>query len=83
MAKKPKAEDQDAEQGASGVRAVDRAIAILQCFTPDQPAMSVIEIQKRVGLSAMSNPQARTSQVPLSRITEAGRNALRLAATDI
>ncbi|MCC8984566.1 IclR family transcriptional regulator [Bradyrhizobium acaciae] len=51
MAKKPKAETQDAEQGASGVRAVDRAIAILQCFTPDQPAMSVIEIQKRVGLS--------------------------------
>ncbi|MCP2218163.1 IclR family transcriptional regulator [Bradyrhizobium elkanii] len=51
MAKKSKAEVQDAEQGASGVRAVDRAIAILQCFTPDQPAMSVIEIQKRVGLS--------------------------------
>ncbi|GIQ78159.1 IclR family transcriptional regulator [Bradyrhizobium sp. RD5-C2] len=51
MAKKPTAEAQDAEQGVSGVRAVDRAIAILQCFTPDQPAMSVIEIQKRVGLS--------------------------------
>ena len=51
MAKKPKAEAHDAEQGVSGVRAVDRAIAILQCFTPDQPAMSVIEIQKRVGLS--------------------------------
>lgn len=51
MAKKPRAEAQDAEQGASGVRAVDRAIAILQCFTPDQPAISVIEIQKRVGLS--------------------------------
>jgi DNA-binding IclR family transcriptional regulator len=55
MAKNPKAEfqevERDAEQGASGVRAVDRAIAILQCFTPDQPAMSVIEIQKRVGLS--------------------------------
>lgn len=51
MAKKPKAAAQDTEQGASGVRAVDRAIAILQCFTPDQPAMSVIEIQKRVGLS--------------------------------
>jgi DNA-binding IclR family transcriptional regulator len=55
MAKKPgtgkKTETEDAEQGASGVRAVDRAIAILQCFTPDQPAMSVIEIQKRVGLS--------------------------------
>ncbi|QPF83177.1 IclR family transcriptional regulator [Bradyrhizobium genosp. L] len=61
MAKKPKLQPkaepkpeigtQDGEQGASGVRAVDRAIAILQCFTPEQPAMSVIEIQKRVGLS--------------------------------
>ncbi|MBR0799337.1 IclR family transcriptional regulator [Bradyrhizobium jicamae] len=51
MTKKPRADDQDTEQGASGVRAVDRAIAILQCFTPDQPALSVIEIQKRVGLS--------------------------------
>jgi DNA-binding IclR family transcriptional regulator len=40
-----------AESGAAGVRAVDRAIAILQCFTPGQPALSVIEIQKRVGLS--------------------------------
>src|SRR6202051_2006819 len=35
----------------SGVRAVDRAIAILQCFTAEQPKLSVIEIQKRVGLS--------------------------------
>ncbi|MCA6122146.1 IclR family transcriptional regulator [Bradyrhizobium sp. WSM 1704] len=61
MAKKPKESrekesreteaETETEQGASGVRAVDRAIAILQCFTPDQPAMSVIEIQKRVGLS--------------------------------
>ncbi len=33
------------------MRAVDRAIAILQCFSAEQPAMSVIEIQKRVGLS--------------------------------
>jgi DNA-binding IclR family transcriptional regulator len=41
----------DADTGMTGVRAVDRAIAILQCFTPEQPAMSVIEIQKRVGLS--------------------------------
>jgi DNA-binding IclR family transcriptional regulator len=41
----------DADTGMIGVRAVDRAIAILQCFTPEQPAMSVIEIQKRVGLS--------------------------------
>lgn len=41
----------DADTGMTGVRAVDRAIAILQCFTPEQPAMSVIDIQKRVGLS--------------------------------
>ncbi len=41
----------EADTGMTGVRAVDRAIAILQCFTPEQPAMSVIEIQKRVGLS--------------------------------
>src|SRR5581483_8120882 len=54
MPRKPKAESASAESasdGAAGVRAVDRAIAILQCFTPDQPALSVIEIQKRVGLS--------------------------------
>jgi DNA-binding IclR family transcriptional regulator len=48
MAKKTEAET---ENDAGGVRAVDRAIAILQCFTPDQPALSVIDIQKRVGLS--------------------------------
>ena len=33
------------------VRAVDRAIDILQCFTPDKPSMSVLEIQQRVPLS--------------------------------
>src|SRR3954471_13634170 len=33
------------------VRAVDRAIAILQCFSAEKPAMSVLEIQRRVGLS--------------------------------
>jgi IclR family transcriptional regulator, acetate operon repressor len=33
------------------VRAVDRAIEILDCFSADRPSMSVIEIQKRVGLS--------------------------------
>src|ERR1700758_4908856 len=49
MAKKAK-ETAKAEP-ADGVRAVDRAVAILQCFTSDQPALSVIEIQKRVGLS--------------------------------
>jgi IclR family transcriptional regulator, acetate operon repressor len=39
------------DNGISAVRAVDRAISILQCFSPDQPALSVVEIQKRVGLS--------------------------------
>ena len=30
------------------VRAVDRAIDILQCFTPDKPIMSVLDIQERI-----------------------------------
>jgi DNA-binding IclR family transcriptional regulator len=30
---------------------VDRAIAVLQCFADDRPAMSVLDIQRRVGLS--------------------------------
>jgi IclR family transcriptional regulator, acetate operon repressor len=54
MTKKPweaKEGSRGAENETAGVRAVDRAIAILQCFSPDQPALSVIEIQKRVGLS--------------------------------
>jgi IclR family acetate operon transcriptional repressor len=54
MTKKPREEKEgstEVENGAAGVRAVDRAIAILQCFSADQPALSVIEIQKRVGLS--------------------------------
>jgi DNA-binding IclR family transcriptional regulator len=51
MPKKPKPPLPDADHESSGVRAVDRAIAILQCFSPEQPTMSVIEIQKRVGLS--------------------------------
>jgi len=38
-------------KGEGTVRAVDRAIAILQCFTADKPALSVLEIQRRVGLS--------------------------------
>jgi DNA-binding IclR family transcriptional regulator len=50
MTKKPKA-GAATEGGTVVVRAVDRAIAILQCFTPEQPALSVIDIQKRVGLS--------------------------------
>ena len=53
MTKRPKeaTKPELAEGAAAGVRAVDRAIAILQCFTPDQPALSVMEIKKRVGLS--------------------------------
>src|ERR1700733_5796343 len=39
------------EAGLTGVRAVDRVVVILQCFSADQPTMSVIDIQKRVGLS--------------------------------
>lgn len=49
MAKGRKAKIEDA--GIGGVRAVDRSIAILQSFTTEQPLMSVIELQKRVGLS--------------------------------
>jgi IclR family transcriptional regulator, acetate operon repressor len=33
------------------VRAVDRAIEILQCFSVDKPSMSVVELQKKVRLS--------------------------------
>jgi DNA-binding IclR family transcriptional regulator len=33
------------------VRAVDRAIEILKCFSADKPSMSVIELQKKVRLS--------------------------------
>lgn len=35
----------------TSVRAVDRAVAILQCFTADKPSLSVLDIQRRVGLS--------------------------------
>lgn len=50
--KTPREMDRDEEpEAAGGVRAVDRAIDILQCFTPDRPLMSVIDIQDRVGLS--------------------------------
>ena len=44
-------EDAETKGEGSTVRAVDRAIAILQCFTADKPALSVLEIQRRVGLS--------------------------------
>lgn len=56
-ARKPKDMDRDKEEdggddaGMGSVRAVDRSIAILQSFTADQPLMSVIELQKKVGLS--------------------------------
>lgn len=39
------------EAAEGSVRAVDRAIAILNAFSVDQPSMSVVEIQKKVGLS--------------------------------
>lgn len=39
------------EAPVASVRAVDRAIAILQAFQIDKPSMSVIEIQQKVGLS--------------------------------
>jgi DNA-binding IclR family transcriptional regulator len=35
----------------TGVRAVDRAVEILRAFSAERPAMSVLEIQKKVGLS--------------------------------
>jgi len=47
---KPHESDLD-DAGATSVRAVDRAIAILQSFSAENPTMSVIDIQKRVGLS--------------------------------
>jgi IclR family acetate operon transcriptional repressor len=33
------------------VRAVERAVEILQCFSPENPTMSVLDIQRRVPLS--------------------------------
>ena len=36
---------------ATGVRAVERAVAILQAFTTNKPSMSVIELQEKVALS--------------------------------
>ncbi len=38
-------------ENMQSVRAVDRAIDILQCFSADRPLMSVLEIQERVPLS--------------------------------
>jgi IclR family transcriptional regulator, acetate operon repressor len=39
------------DRDGKNVRAVERAIEILQCFSPDKPWMSVLEIQQRVPLS--------------------------------
>lgn len=39
------------ERDGGGVRAVDRAIAILQAFSAAKPAMSVIDLQRATGLS--------------------------------
>jgi DNA-binding IclR family transcriptional regulator len=46
-----KEEDGGDDAAMGSVRAVDRSIAILQSFTTEQPLMSVIELQKKVGLS--------------------------------
>lgn len=43
--------DDASRSDPSGVRAVDRAISILQAFTPERPSMSVVELQKQVGIS--------------------------------
>lgn len=41
----------DKAGGMKSVRAVDRAIEILQAFSSDEPTMSVLDIQKKVRLS--------------------------------
>ena len=46
-----RAEKPGGSEALSTVRAVDRAIAVLQCFTAETPVMSVLEIQRLVGLS--------------------------------
>jgi DNA-binding IclR family transcriptional regulator len=46
-----RAEKSGGGESLSTVRAVDRAIAVLQCFTAETPVMSVLEIQRLVGLS--------------------------------
>lgn len=54
-ARKPKdtagVKERGQDAGMTSVRAVDRSIAILQSFTAEQPLMSVIELQRKVGLS--------------------------------
>jgi DNA-binding IclR family transcriptional regulator len=47
----PKSKKENDVSGGTSVRSVDRSIAILKAFTVDKPAMSVIELQGRVGLS--------------------------------
>jgi DNA-binding IclR family transcriptional regulator len=39
------------EQQAKTVRAVERAVEILECFTTEQPLMSISDLQKKVKLS--------------------------------
>jgi DNA-binding IclR family transcriptional regulator len=51
MAQRMKDKSDEPCSGMSTVRSVDRAIAILQSFTPEQPTMSVVELRRRVDLS--------------------------------
>jgi IclR family transcriptional regulator, acetate operon repressor len=46
-----KAKDNAKDGKLGGVRAVERAIDILEAFSNDRPSMSVLDIQKQVGLS--------------------------------
>jgi IclR family transcriptional regulator, acetate operon repressor len=41
----------DKTNSMTGVRAIDRAVAVLQAFTADKPSMSVLELQEKVSLS--------------------------------
>jgi len=43
--------DPDAGQGKAGVQAIDRAVAILQCFDARRPTLGISEISRATGLS--------------------------------
>lgn len=43
--------DADAAQGKAGVQAIDRAVAILQCFDARRPTLGISEIARATGLS--------------------------------